>query len=241
MVAIGAIREANKNLSDRSFTAVFVGATSGIGLGAIKALLQNTEASKVFIVGRSQHKFESTLAHLRTLNPAANLVFIEAQVSALHEVHQACSLIKQQHPDAIDLLWLSQGGLSLAGYQLTPEGLNSDLAVKYYSRMLFMHELIPLLDKAADPRVVSVLSAASEGKVQTSDFGIEKPENHGFVSESVSSVQIWDRVGTAYFETPVNFRVLGISFEEMSLVAVTHWGRIASPREFLPWQFEPLF
>jgi NAD(P)-dependent dehydrogenase (short-subunit alcohol dehydrogenase family) len=190
MVSLKAIRAANKDRPRRSYTAVFVGSTSGIGLGTIEALLENTKSSKVYIIGRSRSKFSATLERLQGIDTSAKIIFIEAQVSLLEEVTRVCSIIKAQEKEsgAIDLLWLSQGGLSLAGHQLTPEGLNSDLAVKYYSRMLFMQELIPLLGKSSDPRIVSVLSAGAEGSVNTADIGLQDPKNYGFVGSNRQGV-----------------------------------------------------
>ncbi|TVY18982.1 Oxidoreductase lepF [Lachnellula arida] len=91
MVSIQATRAANNSIASQIPTAVFTGATSGIGLGAIEALLKSTTSSKVYIIGRSQANFAPTLAklQLQDLNPSAQLVFIEAQVSQLKEVEHA--------------------------------------------------------------------------------------------------------------------------------------------------------
>ena len=179
MVTINTIRAANSTISSKSFSAVLIGATSGIGLGTIEALLKTTTSSKIFIVGRSQTKFASTLAKLQDLNKSAKLIFIEAQVSLLKEVDRVCATIIAQE-SAIDLLWLSQGGMSLAGYELTTERLNSRLAIVYYSRILFMHRLMPLLKESSDPRIISVLTAGQEGPIITSDIGLLDPKNDSF-------------------------------------------------------------
>ncbi|WPH02253.1 Hypothetical protein R9X50_00510900 [Acrodontium crateriforme] len=177
MVSIKAIREANKTIAPKSLTAVFVGATSGIGLGAIEALLQNTTSSTVIIIGRSETKFASTLERLQKLNSSARITFLEAQVSLLKEVERVCSTITSQI-ESLDLLWLSQGGLNMSAHALTSEGLFESFAISYYSRMLFMQKLTPLLTHSSDARIISILSPSSEGTINTSDFGLEHPTSY---------------------------------------------------------------
>lgn len=175
MVSLRAIRAANASLPDASPTAVFVGATSGIGLGTIEALLQLATRPRVIIIGRSQPKFSPTIFKLQDLNAKAEITFIEAQVSLLKEVDRVCTTIKSAH-SSIDLLWLSQGGLADAKGARTPEGLSDDLAISFYSRMLFIERLMPLLNASNNgPRVLSMQSAGHEGTLHTSDLGLQSP------------------------------------------------------------------
>jgi NAD(P)-dependent dehydrogenase (short-subunit alcohol dehydrogenase family) len=109
MVSIKAIREANKDIASKSPRVIFVGATSGIGLAAIQALLKSTVSPRIFIVGRSEAKFAPTLNELQKLNSSAKLTYIEAQVSLLKDVSRVCAMIEAQE-SSIDILWLSQGG-----------------------------------------------------------------------------------------------------------------------------------
>lgn len=178
MVSLTAIRHANGSLPSTSPIVVFVGSTSGIGLGTIEALLQHTDAPRVIIVGRSRSKFSSTLSRLQKLNGKATLTFVEAQVSCLKEVDRACSIITSEH-STIDLLWLSQGGLAQATGTLSSEGLNEDLAISYYSRAFFMHRLLPQLSASYDPRILSVLSAGQEGALNISDLGLLNSRDFG--------------------------------------------------------------
>lgn len=170
MVSIKQIQQANRARRSEAKTAVFVGATSGIGLGAIEALLRSVKGCKIFIVGRSAIKFARTLSKLNQIkDDAATITFIEGQVSLLREIQRICRTIAQR-TDSLDLLWLSQGGLGLRENDgFTGECLPSDFAVAYYGRILFMRELSPLLSTSADGRVVSVLFAGGEGTVNAAD------------------------------------------------------------------------
>lgn len=126
MVTIKAVRAANNSLSKQSLTAVFVGATSGIGLAAIEALLKSTTSPKIFVVGRSQSKFAPTLAKLQHLNTSAKLIFIEAQVSLLKDVDHVCATIKAQQP-AIDLLCKSNSRIIVSYF-----GYLASFSLSYY-------------------------------------------------------------------------------------------------------------
>jgi NAD(P)-dependent dehydrogenase (short-subunit alcohol dehydrogenase family) len=97
-------------------TALFVGATAGIGASTVKQFALHANAPTVYIVGRSQAKAAPLLDELKSLNPQATFTFIEAEVSLLKEVDRVCDeiLAKEQK---LDLLWLSQGLLSFSGQQ----------------------------------------------------------------------------------------------------------------------------
>jgi hypothetical protein len=62
----------------------------------------------------------------------------------------------------------------------TPEGLPAHLTVTYYSRLLFTYSLIPLLQKSASPRVVTVLAGGQEAKIATDDLSLSQPSNYSF-------------------------------------------------------------
>ena len=158
-------------------TAVFVGATQGIGLGALKALTKHTDTPTIFIVGRSESTLANIIAELKTLNPTANLHPIQASdLTLLSNVNQACNLIKS-HPSAptkIDILQLSPGYLSFSARNPSPEGLDKITSIRYYARMRFVDQLLPLLRAAPSPRVISVLAGGKEGELWSDDFLLEK-------------------------------------------------------------------
>lgn len=178
MPSLQAIQTANSARAAAPKTALFVGATSGIGLGAVEALLAHNKGSTVFVVGRSESRFAATLARLRDLDPSAGLTFLEAQVSLLHDVDRVCAIVAEQI-DTLEILWLSQGGLGLRENNgSTSEGLPVDFAVSYYGRVRFMQRLAPLLSKSPNGRVISVLCAGMEGSVNAADPGLRDSGNY---------------------------------------------------------------
>lgn len=116
MVSITQIKEANAQLSTKysSLTAVFVGATSGIGEGTLRAFAKHIPNPTVYIVGRSQTAASQLLSDLKEINPRGTFTYIEADVSLLRGCDHVCEEIKKK-TNMINLLFQSQGYVSYAG------------------------------------------------------------------------------------------------------------------------------
>ncbi|KAB8203414.1 short chain dehydrogenase [Aspergillus parasiticus SU-1] len=175
MVGINEVRKSNAALHAREgdFVAVFVGGTSGIGEATAKELAKAIKKPTIHLVGRNQAAGSRILEELKSANPDGTFHFIQSDVSLLRNVDEACSEIKQKEK-AIDLLFLSTGHLA-ASKQNTSEGLENNHALRYYSRMRFVHNLLPLLSASKAPaRVVSVLAGGQEGKIEEDNLDLQK-------------------------------------------------------------------
>jgi NAD(P)-dependent dehydrogenase (short-subunit alcohol dehydrogenase family) len=191
MVSLDLVRRANANLGSRlpKPVALFVGGTSGIGRSTLRQLALNTKAPTAYIVGRSESNAKPLLKELRQLNPLGSYNFIEADVSLISNVDKACESIKK-HEKALDLLFMTPGGLSLVGRRETSEGIDKLFALRYYARMRFTQNLLPLLE-AAEPqpgRVVSVLGGGFEGNINADDLDLK--HNYSIVSCAMHSVSM---------------------------------------------------
>jgi len=184
MVNIKDVRSSIGHLQIHSstITAVFVGATRGIGRSTLVQLAKNVQAPRVYIVGRSLSSTTPLLDELKSLNPRGSFTFMQGQVSLIKDVDAICADIKSKE-QSLDLLFLSAGTLSLAGRQETAEGLDTPFAVAYYERARFMYHLLPLLSKAPSPRVVSILAAGQEGKMNMED--LELRDHYSMINEAV--------------------------------------------------------
>ncbi|KAB8226573.1 hypothetical protein BDV33DRAFT_162440 [Aspergillus novoparasiticus] len=175
MVGINEVRKSNAALHAREgdFVAVFVGGTSGIGEATAKELAKSIKKPTIHLVGRNQAAGSKILEELQSVNPNGTFHFIQSDVSLLRNVDEACSEIKQKEK-VIDLLFLSTGHLA-ASKQNTSEGLENNHALRYYSRMRFVHNLLPLLNASKAPaRVVSVLAGGQEGKIEEDNLDLQK-------------------------------------------------------------------
>ncbi|KAG9595971.1 NAD(P)-binding protein, partial [Aureobasidium melanogenum] len=188
MVSLDLVRKANNSLESvlPSPVALFAGGTSGIGRSTLRQLALNTRAPKAYIVGRSEKNAKPLLKELHHLNPLGSFNFIEADVSLISNVDKACERIKH-HEKALNLLFMTPGGLSLVGRRETSEGIDKLFALRYYARMRFIQNLLPLLEAAEQPgRVVSVLGGGFEGKVNANDLDLK--HHYNIVSCAMHSV-----------------------------------------------------
>jgi len=95
-------------------TALFVGATAGIGEATLKAFVQNTSSPTIYLVGRSQASADAILDDCRKMNTGGTYTFIRSDVSLLANVDSVCEEIKSKEKK-LDLIVLSCGYLSFDG------------------------------------------------------------------------------------------------------------------------------
>ncbi|KAF4339722.1 hypothetical protein FBEOM_6372 [Fusarium beomiforme] len=157
--------------ASKSFVAVFVGATRGIGLATLKVLTRTLPNPRFYVIGRSKARFASELALLNEYNPDATVRFVEAEVSLLKAVDNACRKIidTEKH---VDLLFMSPGSLAFGGPHYTKEKLDLCFSLSFYIRMRLIQRLLPKLMQAPHPRVLSVLAGGHEGPLFTNDGDI---------------------------------------------------------------------
>lgn len=116
MVKIEHVRASNAafKASGPPLVAVFVGATSGIGLATLKHLAGASTSPILYTLGRSKTAAAPILKELAKINPRATVHFIETEISLIKNVDKACDEIISKER-RVDLLFLSPGGVTLAG------------------------------------------------------------------------------------------------------------------------------
>ncbi|KAK4541636.1 hypothetical protein LTR36_007780 [Oleoguttula mirabilis] len=176
MVAISEVRAANAALkgSRHALTAVFVGATNGIGLATLQAFAKHVPRPRAIIVGRSQAKFAPQLETLKQLNPNGDFTFLEADISLIKDIDTVCQTTLTRLGDAtkIDILFTSQGYISFVGRETNADGLDNSISLRYYGRMRFAQNLLAHLSPRG--RVISVLAGGKEGKIIEDDLDLER-------------------------------------------------------------------
>lgn len=161
-------------------TAVFIGATAGIGLGALQALTRHTSTPTIYIVGRSPTKLASLIHDLRCSNQKATFVPIHApDLTKVASAQKAAAEIARQ-VDRVDLLVMSAGYITFAAREEHPsEGIDKITALRYYSRMAFLMGLAPALQAASRARVISVLAGGKEGQLWREDLLLREKGHYG--------------------------------------------------------------
>ncbi|KAK3291550.1 uncharacterized protein B0H64DRAFT_247735 [Chaetomium fimeti] len=185
MVAYSEILASNALINDATAprVSVFMGGTSGIGKLTIRALVATGASVKIYLVGRksSEQRTFAFIRELRSMNPKAQIIWTEAEISLLAETKRVCDEIKQKERH-VDLVFLTAGYAPFGERIETAEGIEVSQSLEYYSRVACILHLLPLLEQAEAPRVVSVLAGGlSRAKVELDDIDLRKPGNFGMM------------------------------------------------------------
>ncbi|KAI1742432.1 hypothetical protein F4680DRAFT_445995 [Xylaria scruposa] len=193
MVSYKEIQASNALINDATAprVAVFVGGTSGIGKFTISALVATGVSTRIYLVGRSssEQRMRAFIQELHAVNPKAEVIWTEGEIALLAETRRVCEIIKSKE-SRLDLLFLSAGYAPFDGRNETTEGIEVTQSLEYYSRMLFILQLLPILSKAEAPRVVSVLGGGLEREtsINLDDLDLKKPGNFSGMNAQVQYV-----------------------------------------------------
>ena len=177
MATLSEVNAANEDLRTRveTATAIFTGATQGIGLATLKAFATHIPKPRAIIVGRNRQRFKDELHKLASLNSSGEFIFLEAEVSLIKAIDAVCVEIKQLlASESADLLCMSQGYAPLEGREYTSEGLDKAMALVYFSRMRMIQNLIDSNVLKPTAKVVSVLAGARENKLFEDDLALDR-------------------------------------------------------------------
>ncbi|KAI8629866.1 NAD(P)-binding protein [Xylariaceae sp. FL1651] len=170
------IQESNKRIADlpEGLIALFIGATSGIGKSTLAQFAQHATRPKIYIVARSASKIAGQLDELRSANPKATYDIIEKDVSLIRDTADVVEYIKSKETK-LDFLYNSAGFLPMSGRVNTSEGLEPSMTTRFYTKLVAAHGLLPLLNAAEHPRVVSVLAGGQESPLVEDDLDLRNP------------------------------------------------------------------
>ena len=157
MPTLAAVTAVNDGADLKGKTALVVGGTSGCGKGV--ALVLARRGCTVTVVGRNEARGAATVEALKAVAPTgATIKFVTLDVRSLAGIAKVCDEFAAS-TDTLDFLSLSCTRGGIQGYRPTAEELDERLCTMYLSRLAFVHRLTPLLLKASNPRVISILSA----------------------------------------------------------------------------------
>ncbi|KAI2907269.1 hypothetical protein CBS63078_4860 [Aspergillus niger] len=167
----------------RPIESVFTGATDGIGKATLTRLISTNLPVRVYVIGRNGKRHQAFLDELRLSNRQAQITWLEGQLSLLADTKKLCDEIKRRET-SLDCLYLSAGFISSGERIETSEGKSLSLSLNYYSRILMMTLLLPLLNSSPNsPRIVSILNAGYESSsIYLDDLDLEKPGHFSLLS-----------------------------------------------------------
>lgn len=140
-------------------TYVVTGTTSGIGLALVEQLLER--GCDVIGVARSAERCVREEERLRAVYPETRVTYVVADLSLQAEVRKAAKEIEATLSEwgvkALDGL-VNNAGTFTSRRTLTPDGFETQWAVNHLAPFLLTHELLPLLERSSDARVITVSS-----------------------------------------------------------------------------------
>lgn len=184
MPALSVVRAANlAAIPKYRPTAVFLGGTSGVGQAVAEALAGATNGNAhIILCGRNKSAADKIIQSFPTPSgpPSASTSTYEFEpcdATLMSNVRSTtASLLGRLNK--LNYLVLTPGFLTLKGRDETSEGIDKKLALNYYARWRFVHDLMPLLEKAKaqgeEARVLTVLAAGTNGKLDENDLDLKK-------------------------------------------------------------------
>ena len=142
-------------------TVLITGGTSGIGLESAVALAQ-MGASVVF-TARESGKGEKAREQVVSRSGSRDVEFLTADLSIMKEVRSLAIRFLAKHP-RLDVL-VNNAGLYMDRRVMTPEGIETTLAVNLLAPFLLTNYLARSLKKGSPSRVVMVSSLAHRSAV----------------------------------------------------------------------------
>lgn len=135
---------------------LITGATSGIGLETARALAAN--GAEVVIGARDESKAEKTLQSIRLGTPDARISSLDLDLASLDSIRQFAHYVSEQN-SAIDLL-INNAGVMLLPHGVTDDGFELHFGTNHLGHFALTGLLLPTLERAPSPRIVTVASLA---------------------------------------------------------------------------------
>ena len=148
--------------------AVITGSTEGIGYE--DALALSSAGWKVIMMGRNAQKGAESMAKILKINPKAKVSFEKIDLANLASVKAFASKMNSK-VQAIDLLINNAGVMTPPKRLETADGFELQFGTNYIGHFALTAQLLSLLRKAEDARVVTLSSvAARAGKINFEDL-----------------------------------------------------------------------
>lgn len=166
---------------------LITGSTDGIGkLVGIKLAEQGHE---VYLHGRNREKLATVVSEIKEETKNEKIEGFVADFSDLNAVKQIAQEIKQ---DLLKLdVLINNAGVYNSSKSQSNHGLDMRFAVNYLAPFILTNELIPLLKKAENPRIINLSSAAQSTINYEVLTGVEKRSESETYAQSKLALTMW--------------------------------------------------
>ena len=161
----------SKAPSQKGKIAIVTGANAGLGYETALGLAK--KGAIVILACRSYDKAEEAKRDILKKVPEAQLDILLIDLKNMDTVHGFADEFKLKYSQ-LDLLILN-AGIMAPPFLKTKDGLESQMAVNYFSQFLLTNLLFPIIKKTKNARIVSLSSIAHKnGKIDFDNLNAEK-------------------------------------------------------------------
>lgn len=179
-------RKAEQKKTDASLEGkicVISGATSGVGLAALKELIP--AGAYIIMIARDLEKADHIKDLIKEKNPGSDIDILFSDFKRLDTVREAASIILKKYTKVHILI--NSAGVFYTSRDTTPEGLETVFCVNHLAPFLLTRLLADKLIASAPSRVIQVNSQGHRfGGLDIGDLNWEKRHFNGYRSYGAS-------------------------------------------------------
>jgi NAD(P)-dependent dehydrogenase (short-subunit alcohol dehydrogenase family) len=150
---------------------IITGATSGLGKEATQVLAEKN--ATIIMAVRNVSKAETIKNEILKQHPKANIETLQLDLSSLDSIKQFSNEVINKF-DRLDVL-INNAGVMMCPFSKTQDGFEIQMGTNHLGPFALTGQLMPLLKKTKDSRIVSTSSIAhTQGNIDFSDLNWEK-------------------------------------------------------------------
>ena len=137
-------------------TIIITGSTDGIG--KLAAIQLAKDGHEIYIHGRNKQKLTNVISEIKSVSNNPNIKGFAADISTIAAVQQLAKEITSG-VSKIDVL-INNAGVYNSKISKSADGLDMRFAVNYFAPYLLTNELLPIIEKSKNARIINLSSAA---------------------------------------------------------------------------------
>lgn len=223
--------------------AIITGSTEGIGYE--DALALSFSGWSVILMGRNPRKGAESMSRIQQANPKAKVKFEQIDLADLSSIKAFASRMNSKG-QAVDLLINNAGVMTPPKRLETADGFELQFGTNHIGHFALTAQILPLLRKSPDARVVTVSSIASrEGTINFDDLQSKSSYAPG---KAYSQAKLANLLFALELQRQSEKRGWGItsiaahpgvSRTNLLITGAGRWSAAGMARTFLPFLFQP--
>ena len=138
---------------------LITGGNAGIGKATATALAK--KGNTIILACRNEQKAQEAIADIKSASQNEGIYYVPCDLASFESIKNCTTAYRQQF-GRIDIL-INNAGLITDKLQFTEDGFELQIGVNHLGHFLLTNNLIDLLEKATEPRIINVSSGAHNG------------------------------------------------------------------------------